>query len=290
MPSENQIILWVDLLTGSSKSEVPDALTSQFDVREVRYSVYLGDEVSKAAPLCIFYDCDYVDAKRLFWINEIRSAHPSISFVVATLQHSESLAVWAFRRGALDFLSKPLNPVELDQCIRRLKKIAEFKFSPQTRRTHKAKVAIPETLAIARTSSQDNVSAAVCYVQRHYNERIGSDAVARLCSLSPTYFSKAFHKRYKMPFQEFLLRYRIARACHLLENPNVSISDVAYAVGFRDPSYFARTFRRYCGVPPSEHCVGVGNSLLASELLPEITSSLTSSSQVVRALAAGFSG
>jgi AraC-like DNA-binding protein len=290
LSNENGRILWVNFLAGSSNSEVPEALKSQFDVREVRYSVYLGDEVSKTAPLCIFYDCDYLDAKRLSRINAVRSANPSISFVVATLQHSESLAVWAFRQGALDFLIKPLNPVEIEQCIRRLKKIAEFKFSPQTRPTHKMKAAIPETLATARVSSQDNVGAAVCYVQHHYNERIYSDAVARLCGLSPTYFSKAFHKRYKMPFQEFLLRYRIARACHLLENPNVSISDVAFAVGFRDPSYFTRTFRRYFGIPPSEHCSTAGSRLLTSDLLPEIESSLTSSSQVVRALAAGFSG
>jgi AraC-like DNA-binding protein len=49
------------------------------------------------------------------------------------------------------------------------------------------------------------------------------------------------------------LRVRVAEACRLIECGSVSMTDVGCAVGFSDPSHFARTFRRYTGVLPSRY-------------------------------------
>jgi AraC-like DNA-binding protein len=38
----------------------------------------------------------------------------------------------------------------------------------------------------------------------------------------------------------------------LFENPNYSITDIAFAVGFSDASYFGRIFKKHFGVSPSE--------------------------------------
>jgi AraC-like DNA-binding protein len=50
-----------------------------------------------------------------------------------------------------------------------------------------------------------------------------------------------------------LRRMRIERAAQLLRARPGSISEVAYAVGFKSPSHFARVFRERYGVSPSEH-------------------------------------
>ena len=49
------------------------------------------------------------------------------------------------------------------------------------------------------------------------------------------------------------MRYRILESSRLLQDPNSNITDVAYAVGFNDASYFSRTFRRYIGMTPSNY-------------------------------------
>ena len=136
--------------------------------------------------------------------------------------------------------------------------------------------------------ARDRLAPAVFYVQQNYSQRIYSDALARLCGLSPTYFSKAFRQRFDMSFQEFLLRYRIAKACALLAHPRACISDVAFSVGFRDPSYFTRMFRRYVGVSPSEYGAPGSDSHLAEDFLVKLDGPSVSSSQVVRALACEF--
>ena len=46
---------------------------------------------------------------------------------------------------------------------------------------------------------------------------------------------------------------RLQRAAQLLEQEAGNVSDIAYAVGFRDADYFSRLFRQVYGKPPSEY-------------------------------------
>jgi AraC-like DNA-binding protein len=283
-------ILWVDLLAGPRTTEIPEVMRDHFSVRVVRNSDYLTQEVAAPNVLAIIYDCDYTDRNRLLLIRSVREANLSVPFVLLTLQHSESLAVWAFRQGALDYLVKPLGRQELEDCRRRLERIAEFKRSPQQRRTQSAVAELPKSVSRSTRIAGDRLAPAVFYVQKNYSQRIYSDALARLCGLSPTYFSKAFRQRFNMSFQEFLLRYRIANACALLSNPRACISDVAYSAGFTDPSYFTRMFRRYVGVSPSEYVAPGCGKRVDEDFLLRLDGPSASSSQVVRALACEFGG
>ena len=56
-----------------------------------------------------------------------------------------------------------------------------------------------------------------------------------------------------MTFCEYLLKFRISKACESLSDPLVKVKTVAFEVGFNDLSYFARTFRRHTGVTPSTY-------------------------------------
>ncbi len=46
---------------------------------------------------------------------------------------------------------------------------------------------------------------------------------------------------------DYLTRFRMDTAKQMLRNPSASVTDVVYAVGLSDPSYFTRVFRRYTG-------------------------------------------
>jgi AraC-like DNA-binding protein len=52
----------------------------------------------------------------------------------------------------------------------------------------------------------------------------------------------------------FVRDIRIKQACRLAkENPDLRVSDIAYQVGFKDPKYFATSFKRVMGVQPKEY-------------------------------------
>jgi AraC-like DNA-binding protein len=286
----NEVIVWVDILAGTVGSHPPASLEEAFQVQKVRGDQQLAESVRAIRPVGIFYDCDYPDAKSLRLIGDIKKVFRSIPFVLITLQHSESLAVWAFRQGALDYFVKPVQVDELGNCIKRLDRIAEFSGSQQGRKLFSAAIDIPASVARSNQLAEDKLAPAIYYVRQNYDQRIYSAVVARLCGLSTTYFSKAFAKRFNMSFQEFILQYRVAKACILLENPKISISDASYSVGFRDPSYFTRVFKRYVGSSPSEFLSLSEREKVSRNLLAHIgdDSSSTSSSQVVRTLAQQF--
>jgi AraC-like DNA-binding protein len=52
---------------------------------------------------------------------------------------------------------------------------------------------------------------------------------------------------------DFIKTIRLKRAAQLLEKSQFTISEIAYEVGFNNPKYFARTFRKEFGILPSEY-------------------------------------
>ena len=86
-----------------------------------------------------------------------------------------------------------------------------------------------------------------------YHEKFAASAVAEHCGLSRFQFSRNFHSTFGITFREYLLRFRIREACRRLTAGEQSVTGIAYAVGFHDGSYFARMFRRYVGVLPSQY-------------------------------------
>jgi AraC-like DNA-binding protein len=92
---------------------------------------------------------------------------------------------------------------------------------------------------------------AVRHIDSKLQEKISLETMATLCGMSQFQFSRAFKREHGVNFKEFLIRQRVGRACDLLRNPGATVADIAYAVGFAYPPYFARVFRRLVGVAPS---------------------------------------
>lgn len=101
--------------------------------------------------------------------------------------------------------------------------------------------------------SVGDATRAIRFVADHYHEKFPASAVANHCGLSRFQFSRAFHSTFGITFREYLLRYRVRAACQRLRGRPESVTAVAYAVGFHDGSYFARMFRRYVGMLPSQY-------------------------------------
>ena len=277
-------IIWLEQLATSGASEIPIELTERFVVRRALSTERLDEVLNESKPSGIFFDLDYPDRHRLAIFAETKRNYPDIPVVMVTLQHSESLAIWAYRNGALDFLVKPIDQADLDTCINRLLNISALK-SERSRSAAPFSAPIPDDVPYSPKSTKDRLAPAVFYVQQHHNQHLYSDALARLCNMSASHFSRAFRKSYGVTFQEFLLRYRVSRACRLLmATASPKIAEIAFSVGFSDPSYFTRVFKRYVGVVPSEFVAAV-KSGEAHDIDDGCTDDeLTSSSQVVRAL------
>jgi AraC-like DNA-binding protein len=105
-----------------------------------------------------------------------------------------------------------------------------------------------------KVMSLDQVSqTAIAYVESQFGSKITLDQVASLCHLSTYQFCRVFKQEQGVSFGQYLLHYRLERACERLTTGDVLAKEVAYSVGFNDLSYFTWAFKRQVGVCPSQY-------------------------------------
>ncbi|HEX4116798.1 MAG TPA: helix-turn-helix transcriptional regulator [Solirubrobacteraceae bacterium] len=89
-------------------------------------------------------------------------------------------------------------------------------------------------------------------IARHYRQPLTLDEVARALSSSPRQLTRAYAQFGEVTFREDLLTRRLKVAAQLLiEQPAISVRDVARLVGFRQAPHFAKAFRRRYGLTPA---------------------------------------
>lgn len=94
---------------------------------------------------------------------------------------------------------------------------------------------------------------AVQYINDNYDKKITLDDIAGYVGISKYYFSVLFKKEKDITFSSFLNSVRIEKAKQLLKNPQTTITDVVYEVGFNDAQYFSKTFKKYAGMTVTEY-------------------------------------
>jgi len=88
------------------------------------------------------------------------------------------------------------------------------------------------------------------YIESHYSEKITIEQLSHLCYLSPNYLSRIFREETGTTLNVYLNNIRISKAKALLRHGNLRLIDIASTVGFEDPSYFTKVFKRITGVTP----------------------------------------
>ncbi len=95
------------------------------------------------------------------------------------------------------------------------------------------------------------------YIENNYNCDISLEETAKEIGVSPHYLSKLFKKETKVNFIDYLTRMRLAKAKELMKEGGKSIKEICYMVGYTDPNYFSRIFRKHTDHSPSEFIKGV---------------------------------
>ncbi len=93
---------------------------------------------------------------------------------------------------------------------------------------------------------QDSIN----YIVENFAEPLTLDQCARIAYMSPSHFSRLFHRLTSMSFKEYLNKLRVQKACEMLKQGRCSITDLAMNVGFNSSSYFSQVFKELTGTTP----------------------------------------
>lgn len=97
------------------------------------------------------------------------------------------------------------------------------------------------------------VERAIGHFNRHYNQPIGVREYAEAQGMSACWFIRSFKHHTGVTPHRYLLNLRMHKACELLTTTRCDVGEVAAIVGFSDPLYFSRCFRREMGCPPGAY-------------------------------------
>ena len=90
-------------------------------------------------------------------------------------------------------------------------------------------------------------------MRRHVDSTLTVEAMAREAGLSVTHFTRLFSQQTGFAPMEHFIRMKMQRACRYLTLTPHSIKEVASRIGYDDPYYFSRSFRKIMGVPPTAY-------------------------------------
>ena len=94
---------------------------------------------------------------------------------------------------------------------------------------------------------------AVAIVQTDYASELSLDDIARRVASSRRQLQRAYAEIGDTTFRDHLTGVRMDRAAELLGVRGLTVREVAYRVGYRQPAQFAKAFRRHFGTAPSEY-------------------------------------
>jgi two-component system response regulator YesN len=165
----------------------------------------------------------------------VRSTAPSVPAIIMTAEGSEELAVNVFKCGARDYLKKPFTVHALQQSIYAALggkgRADRVPFNPLSK----------------------GIQNAIGYITANYSLPLNLARVAHEAGMSVSSFERTFKKTLGITFSMYLNKVRIGRAIQMLEQDGrFSISEIAYACGFKDHSYFTKMFKRFTKTSPRE--------------------------------------
>jgi AraC family transcriptional regulator, arabinose operon regulatory protein len=111
-------------------------------------------------------------------------------------------------------------------------------------------------VGIYRTSkgyqSKNPVDQSILFMQQNLNKSIKIQDIAKHVKLSESHLSKLFRNKTGSAPMDYFINLKMQEAIRLLSNQSMRIKEVAFSLGYNDPFYFSRLFKKYIGKSPGE--------------------------------------
>jgi signal transduction histidine kinase/DNA-binding response OmpR family regulator len=176
-----------------------------------------------------------------------RTSH--IPVILLTSKAETNGRMKGLETGADDYLTKPFNNAELLLRIKNLtdqrKKLKE-KFSKEI-------TLEPKNIVVTSTDEKFLTRVLEIVEKNVSNENFSAEDFAENVGMSKTHLNRKLNALTDTSANEFIRTYRLKKAAQLLLGRSGNISEIAYEVGFSNPSYFAESFKKLFGYSPSEY-------------------------------------
>lgn len=180
---------------------------------------------------------------------EIKAQLPELCVVMISGHDEFSYAREAIRQGAVDYLLKPVDRVELAKVMEGII-VNRLRGSLPALETDSSQ--FDEVLGRDCGELSKLVRKIIQIVHEEYGKNLTLSMLAERLEVSNGYLGKVFSKETGMKFSQYLMMYRMKVAKELLSNTDYKVSYVASRVGYTNRNYFYTHFQLCYGKSPTE--------------------------------------
>lgn len=111
---------------------------------------------------------------------------------------------------------------------------------------------VPEVIE-PQARDEQYAAKVVRFIEMNFANKITVADIANSIGLNRSYLNSIFRRQMQTNIQDYLIRYRLQRACQLMHNESLSIGHISRSVGYEDPLQFSKIFKKYYGMSPSDY-------------------------------------
>lgn len=104
-----------------------------------------------------------------------------------------------------------------------------------------------------KQDERDMILETVLYMQSELHNVLTVEDMAKKCGLSVSHFSSLFRKATGMSPLDYFIHLKLQKACLLLYSTETKVKKVAAAIGYNDPYYFSRLFKKHMKLSPEQY-------------------------------------
>lgn len=216
----------------SIKMLLQEKYRNQVIVLETEQGQEVIDFVENNGIDLVILDNRLVGLDGLTCAKRIKEKKPYQKLIVYTMSEDRSIKEAYQAIGIVEFLIKPLRPQILIDVI------------------GKVLAQIPET---PKRKMNLKIEEIVEFIDSHLNQDLTLTYVAERMNFSSYYLSKVFKKELGINFVKYVTERKMDKAKELLKDNDVPIVNIAFEIGYPEPSYFTKVFKKVENMTPSQY-------------------------------------
>ena len=241
-----------------------NSLVSKYDVRDASNGREAMDLIGSGwMPDMVVTDLMMPVMDGMALINALRSDFSTshIPILVITAKHEDDTQVRAMKYGADGYLSKPftmeLLHARIDNMLERRKEIMARMSANQAARRNEGqgrKIDLSPEEIVITDKDEELIKKVMQWLEANVSDaEVTVDQLAAFVGMGRTsMYNKIKGLTGKSPV-ELIQEFRMEKATYYLKSGQYSVSETSYKVGFSDPGYFSRSFKKHFGISPADY-------------------------------------
>lgn len=237
--AEDEMLIQKDLIRKINES------STDFEVvGSSQTGVQALELIKKEAPSLLVTDIRMPVMDGLELIRQAREILPDMDTIIISGYSEFEYAQTAIHLQVREYLLKPVDKKKLEDALLSLQREYAIKIQDLEKFFSSSASRTPfQTTEVLKD-----------YLTENFSKQINLNLIAENLNYSPTHLSRLFQQYYKISPSKYLIKIRMERAKQYMDTqPDMTVHMVGEAVGYPDPGYFSRIFKKYVGVSPQKY-------------------------------------